>query len=103
MRSAIVLVSLLLFLTFVLSGARAWLSYNSYRELMPKPLVSGPLTTIRVSMRAMHDPDDPDVSEECLAHLKSFKIAALVAATTWIVMGLFVVAVRAFDLQRFLD
>ncbi|SFK08054.1 hypothetical protein SAMN04487925_1178 [Bradyrhizobium sp. cf659] len=70
---------------------------------MPKPRVVGPLTAIRVSLRAMHDPDDPDISRECLAHLKNFKIAALVAATTWIVMGLLIVALRAFAPQGFLD
>ncbi|MCG2625538.1 hypothetical protein L6654_02795 [Bradyrhizobium sp. WYCCWR 13023] len=103
MRFAIVLVSLLLFLTFVVSSARAWLSYNGYRELMPKPRVVGALAAIRVSMRAMHDPGDPDLSRECLAQLKSFRIAALIAATTWIATGLFIVTLRAFDLQRLFD
>jgi hypothetical protein len=103
MRSAIVLVSILLFLTFVISGSYAWLSYDSYRKLMPKRHVVGLLTAIRVSMRGVHDPHDPDVSEECLAHLRRSKIAVLVAAVTWVVMGALVVAVRALDLQRFLD
>lgn len=103
MRSAIVLASILLFLTFALSVAYAWLSYNNYRELMPKPRVVGLLTVIRVSMRAMHDSDGADLSRECLTHLKRFKIAALVAATTGILTGLFVLTLRAFDLQKFLD
>ncbi|MCG2672387.1 hypothetical protein ACFPFP_36260 [Bradyrhizobium sp. GCM10023182] len=96
MRFAIVLVSLLLFLTFVVSSARAGLSYNGYRELMPKPRVVGALAAIRV----IHD---PDLSRECLAQLKSFRIAALIAATTWIATGLFIVTLRAFDLQRLFD
>ena len=70
---------------------------------MPKSGVVGPLTAIRFSMRAMHDPDDPDLSRACLAQLKRFKAAALIAATTWIAVGLFVVALRAFDLQRLFD
>lgn len=103
MRLVIVPVSILLFLTFSISISYAWLSYNSYRELMPKPRTVGPLTAIRVSMRAMHDTDGPDVPLECLENLKRFKIAILIAAATWIAMGLFVLAIRAFDLQKFLD
>jgi hypothetical protein len=70
---------------------------------MPKPRVIGLLTGIRVSMRAMHDPAETDVFHECLAYLKRAKVAPLVAATTWIVTGLFIMALRAFDLQRFFD
>jgi len=99
----IVLVSILLFLTFAISIFVAWLSYDSYRRSVPKPRIVGPLTAIRASMRAVHDPDDPAVSQDCLASLKRFKIAALVAATTWVVTGIFILGIRAFDLQRFLD
>lgn len=103
MRSAIILVLVLFLLVFVASGFYSQLSYSRYRELIPKPRVVGPLTAIRASMRGMHDPNDADVADECLAHLKRSKIAALIAVTTWIVGVLSVVVARIFDLQRFLD
>ncbi|MEY9129311.1 hypothetical protein ACVIWV_004790 [Bradyrhizobium diazoefficiens] len=103
MRSMIALVSVLLFLTFAISVSFAWLSYDSYKRSVPKPHIVGPLTAIRASMRTVHLPYEPALSEACLMYLKRFRIAAMVAAMASILMVAFVVAVRALDLQRHLD
>jgi hypothetical protein len=98
LRSMVILVSLLLFTVFAASGFYANYSYMEYRDLVPKPAVVGLISGIRASFRSMHDPSDPNVSDECLAYLKRSKIAALVAVATSIVMITFILVVRAAGL-----
>jgi hypothetical protein len=99
MRSMIILVSLLLFTVFAASGFYANYSYMQYRDLVPKPAVVGLISGIRASFRSMHDQNDPSVSDECLAYLKRFKVAALVAVATWIITIAFILVIRAAGLQ----
>ena len=65
MKSAIVFVTVLLFFLGLTSIVYSGLAYTSYRELIPHRRPVGLLTAIRTWTRAVHNLDDPDVSDEC--------------------------------------
>jgi hypothetical protein len=71
-----------------------------YRDLIPRPRTVGLLTGIRSSLRSMHDPNDPNVSDECRAHLKRGMMAGMVAVMAMLLTGVLIVTVRAFGLQH---
>ena len=48
----------------------------------------------------MHDPNDPNVSDECRAHLKRGMMAGMVAVMAMLLTGVLIVTVRAFGLQH---
>jgi hypothetical protein len=102
MGSAIKLAGFLLFLACAISLFYLQHCISEYRDSVPKPPAVGPLTAIRASLRWVHDPNDPSVSEECLANLRGVKMAALVAGTIWAAFAIFVIVGAALDVQRFL-
>jgi hypothetical protein len=103
MRTTIILVSIVLFLVFGASLFYSQHSYVQYLSLCPKVDPVGLLTRIRASFQFWHDPNDPNLSDECRAHFKRFKLAGMAAILTMILIVLFVLLVRSFGLQEVLD
>src|SRR5437867_8949463 len=103
MGPTIKLVLFLLFVAVVVSGLYLQHCINVYRDSVPKPRVVGPLTAIRASLRWMHDPNDPTVSEEVLIAVRRMKTAAFVAGTIWTIVATVVIVGAALDFARFLD
>jgi hypothetical protein len=71
--------------------------------LSPKRRAVGLLTGIRASLEFTHDPNDPNLSDECRRYFQRFKIAAMVAISTLILVAVFILLVRSFGLQEILD
>jgi hypothetical protein len=103
MKAAFFLSALLLFATFVASGFYASLSFYNYQQAVPKPPVVGIISAIRNSFGRLHDPEDPDVSQECFEYLRRAKIGALIAVTTWLTFAVLVIAVRTLGLNQYLE
>src|SRR6202035_5508754 len=103
MRTTIIFVSILIFLVFGVSIFYSQYSYMQYLNLCPKGDPVGVLTRIRASLQFTHDPNDPNLSDECRAYFRRFKIAVMVAILTTIVGVLFILLVRSFGLQEALD
>ena len=103
MKSAIVLISVLLSITFGVSAFYSQSCYMRYRDPWPKRAPVGLLTGLRASLGFSYDLDDPNLSNECRAYFRRFKIAAVVASLAAIAMLALIVLVRWFGLQELLD
>ena len=103
MRGAIILLSVLIFLTFGASSFYSQHCYMRYRSLWPKRDPGGFLTGIRASLEFTHDSNDPNLSHECRVYFRRSKIAAMVAVLTITVLTAFILLVRWFGLQELLD
>jgi hypothetical protein len=103
MRPTIICLSILYFLVFVASGFYSQYCYMQFRNLWPKRRAFGLLTSIRASLEFTHDPNDPNLSEECRKYFKRFKIAAIIAIATALLMFVFILSVRSFGLEEMLD
>ena len=103
MKTAIIFVSILIFLVFGASAFYAQYGYMQYLSLAPKGDPVGLLTRIRVSLQFTHDPNDSNLSDECRIYFRRSKIGAMIAIFTIIVGILFILLVRAFGLQELLD
>ena len=103
MRTTIIFLSILLFLMFGVSGFYSQHGYMQYRSLWPKRHAVGLLTGIRASLEFTHDPNDPNLSDECRMYFKRFKIAAVIAIITTILIFLFILLVRSFGLEEILN
>jgi hypothetical protein len=103
MRTTIVFLSIQLFLTFTISGFYSQYCYMQYRSLSPKRRTVGLLTSIRASLEFTHDPNDPNLSDECRMYFKRFKIAAMIAIGTTLLTFLFILVVRSFGLEEIMN
>jgi hypothetical protein len=103
MKTAIVSLSILIFIVFGGSLFYSQHSYMQYRNLWPRRDPVGLLTGIRASFGFARDLNEKNLSDECRMHFKRFKIAAMVAASTAIVGILLILSVRLFGLQDVLD
>jgi hypothetical protein len=103
MRTTIIFVSILLFVMFAASGFYSQYCYMQYRSLWPKGHVVGLLTGIRASLEFTHDPNDPNLSDECRMYFKKFKIAAMIAIVTTLLTFLFILLVRSFGLEEIMN
>jgi hypothetical protein len=103
MRGAIILLSVLIFITFGASIFYSQHCYMRYRSLWPRRAPVGLLTGIRASLEFTRDSNDPNLPHECRVYFRRFKIAAMVAGLTIIVLIAFILLVRWFGLQEPLD
>jgi hypothetical protein len=74
-------------------------SYVKYRELIPKRSAVGLLSWIHAQKQIVHDPRDPNVSDECRKYLKRYKVGLAVAIFAMTLFMLLAVGVRQFGLQ----
>jgi hypothetical protein len=102
MKTATFLTAITLFLAFGVFGFYSQYCYMQYRSLWPKNHSAGLLTGIRASLQFTHDPNDPDISDECRAYYSRFKKAAMVAALARILMMLLILFVRSFGVVQIL-
>ena len=98
MGSAIIFTSVFLFLVYIISLFYAGFSYMQYRDLIPRPQAVGLLTGIRAALRSMHDPHDPNVTDECRAYLKHCEIGITIAIVAMFLMGILITVVRTLGL-----
>ncbi len=77
--------------------------YMQYRNLWPKRDPVGLLTGIRASLEFRHDPNDPNLSDECRRYFKHFKLAGMVTISTTTLLLVFILLVRSFGLQEVLN
>jgi hypothetical protein len=102
MRSTIIFLSILFFLVFVASGLYSQYCYMQFRELLPRRQPVGLLTGLR-PLEFMHDPNDPNLSDECRIYYKRFKVAGMLAILAMVLIFLFILVVRLFGLAEVLD
>jgi len=103
MKTTIIFLSILLFLTFGISAFYSQYCYMQFMSLTPKRPTVGLLTGIRASLKFTHDANDPNVSDKCRRYFRRFKIAAMAAISTLILLAAFILLVRSFGLQEVLD
>jgi hypothetical protein len=103
MKTAIVSLSIIIFIVFGGSLFYSQHSYNQYRNLWPRRDPVGLLTGIRASLGFSRDLNNKNLSDECRKYFKRFKIGATISIFTIFVGILFILLVRAFGLQDVLD
>jgi hypothetical protein len=99
MGIAIKLVSVLLFLVMLVSVLYSGYSYTRYRGTWSKPDSLGLLSSIRASLRLMHDPHDAGVLEESKKWLRHYQIALGIFAGAMLLAAAIVVMVRLSGVQ----
>jgi hypothetical protein len=103
MRTTIIFLSIIFFLVFTASALYSQYCYGQYLSLCPRREPVGFLTKIRASLKFTHDPNDPNLSDECRLYFKRFKMAAMVAILTIFLILVFILLVRSFGPQVVLD
>src|SRR6267154_3000465 len=93
-------ISVLLFLMFLASIVYSWICYERYRDLWPEQPYRGVLISFRAALRLMHDPLDPNVSQECKASFRQLGRSLALVATLWLVSLSFFVVIWLFGLKR---
>jgi hypothetical protein len=99
MGTVIKLVSVLLFLVAVVSSLYSGYSYTRYRDAWSKPDSPGLLSSIRASLRLLHDPQDASVLDESRRWLRHYLIALGIFAGAMLLIVGIVVMVRLSGVQ----
>jgi hypothetical protein len=93
MEAAVKFIAVLLFLTFLASAIYSWICYERYRDLWPEQSARGILISFRASLRLVHDPLDPNVSEECRASFRQLGRSLALVALVYLVGFFFFVVI----------
>jgi len=99
MVAAIKLTSVFGFLAVVVSVFYSGYSYVRYRNAWSKPESPGLLSSIRASLRLMHDPHDDGVLDESRRWLRHFLIALGILTGAMLLIVAIVVMVRLSGVQ----
>jgi hypothetical protein len=103
MRTLIIFSSLLLFFTFMASSLYSAYCYMQYRSLWPRDSAAGFLIGLRAALQLTHDPNDPNLSNECKMYFGRAKSAVAVAVLMMLLIVILVLLGRSFGIQQVLD
>src|ERR1700722_625749 len=99
MGTVIKFASVFLYLVMVVSGLYSAYSYTRYRDAWSKPDSLGLLSSIRASLRLMHDYHEASALDESRRWLRYYLIALGIFAGAMLLMAATILLVRLSGIQ----
>jgi len=103
MKTLIIFCSVAMFSAFVVSSFYSAYCYMQYRSLWPRDSGVGLFVGLRAALQLTHDPNDPNLSNECRMYFGRVKLAAAVAFLMMILILIFILLARTFGFAQVLD